>query len=168
MMGGYVRVPRIILLLMVAGLLVACGSDDSGGETSDNAVESEAPEETESEPEDEGGGGGPAQSVKVTAQDFSFEPTELSVDPGAEVTVSLTNDGNTTHTFTAEDVELDIQAPAGASTEGTFTAPDSGSVDYVCTFHPSMKGTITVGGGGAGSGGGGDKKEGSGSDSPDY
>lgn len=167
-MGGYVRVPRIILLLMVAGVLVACGSDDSGGESNDNAVESEAPEETDSEPEDEGAGG-PAQSVEVTAEDFSFEPTELSVDPGAEVTVSLTNDGNTTHTFTAEDVELDIQAPAGASTEGTFTAPDSGSIDYVCTFHPSMKGTITVGGGGgAGSGGGEGEKDDSGTDNPNY
>ena len=166
-MGGYVRVLRIILMLMVAGLLISCGSDDSGGESSDSAVESEAPEGTKSEPEDEGGGG-PTQSVEVTAQDFSFEPTELPVDPGAEVTVSLTNDGNTTHTFTAEDVELDIQAPAGASTEGTFTAPDSGSIDYVCTFHPSMKGTITVGGEGGGAGSGEGEKEDSGTDNPNY
>ena len=144
------KISKIVLLVLVAGVLTACGSDDSGGGSNNNdATESETPaaEETDS------GGGGAAQKVKVTATDFEFDPTELSVDPGAEVSVSFQNDGNTTHTFTIEDV-VDVSAPAGSSTDGSFTAPDSGSLEYICTIHPSMKGTLSIGGS-AGSGGGG-------------
>src|SRR5687768_10341545 len=143
---------------MVAVLVGACGSDDSGGSNND-AAEPSAPAE-ESAPE---GGGGPAETIEVTAKDFEFAPTELSVGAGAEVTVSVTNDGNTDHTFTIEEV-VDVTVPAGGSTEGTFTAPETGSLEYVCNFHPSMKGTITIGGSG-GAGAGGDTGE---MDNPNY
>jgi hypothetical protein len=46
-------------------------------------------------------------------------------------------------------VGIDIKADAGSEATGTFTAPDSGSVDFKCLIHPAMTGTITVGGGSA-------------------
>ena len=134
------QVFRVVGLLLVAFLLGACGSDDSGGGSESNGSSND-------------GGGGTAQTVEVTASDFEFQPTSLSVDPGAEVSVSLTNDGETAHTFTVSDVDFEVQAEAGASAEGTFTAPDSGTIDYVCAFHSNMTGTITVGDS-AGAGGG--------------
>lgn len=132
------RIIRIGVLVLLAMIFAACGSEDSGG--SSNSNDSDA------------GGGGPAQSVEVTAKDFEFVQGGLDVDPGAEVTVTLTNDGETAHTFTIDDLDFEIQAEAGQSTEGTFTVPDSGLLAYHCAFHSQMTGTISVGGSGAGGG----------------
>lgn len=132
---------RIGVLVLAAVVFAACGSEDSGGSsTSDGSND---------------GGGGTTQSVEVTATNFKFDPTSLDVEPGAEVAVTLTNDGEATHTFTVDDVDFEIQAEAGQSADGTFTAPDSGSLDYRCAFHSQMTGTISVGGSGAGTGEGG-------------
>lgn len=134
------KVVRIAGLLLVAVLLGACGSDDSGGGSESNGTTDD-------------NGGGAAQTIEVTASDFEFEPTTLSVDPGAEVSVSLTNEGETAHTFTVSDVDFEVEAEGGASAEGTFTAPDSGTLEYVCAFHSQMVGTLTIGDS-AGAGGG--------------
>ena len=134
------RASRILSLILLALLLGACGSDDSGGGSESNGSNNND-------------GGDAAQTLDVTASDFKFEPTSFSVDPGADVSVSLTNDGETAHTFTVSDPDFEVEAAAGASAEGTFTAPQSGTLEYVCAFHPDMKGTITVGDS-AGAGGG--------------
>jgi plastocyanin len=92
-----------------------------------------------------GGGGGETAEVELTTQDNVFEPKELSVPAGAEVTVTVTNDGESPHTFTSEDLGFDETVDPGASTDVTFTAPDADS-EFVCTFHESqgMTGTIVV------------------------
>ena len=131
---------RIAGVIAVAFLLGACGSDDSGGSDSSGT--------------NGDNGGGTTQTVEVTASDFKFDPTSLSVDPGAEVEVTLTNDGDTAHTFTVSDMDLEIKADPGASATGTFTAPDSGTLDWVCSFHSQMTGTITIGDSAGGGGGG--------------
>jgi cytochrome c oxidase subunit 2 len=128
-------------MALVAVLLAACGSEDSGGSSNTGGSGD--------------GGGGSAQSVEVTATDFKFDPTSLDVDPGAEVSVTLTNDGETAHTFTVDDVDFEIQAEPGKTAEGTFTAPDSGSLEFHCSFHSQMTGTISVGGSTGGGGGSG-------------
>jgi plastocyanin len=140
------------LLALLAALvlaLAACGGgDDEGG--------------------DEGDGGGDSTteptSVEVSAADFSFSPSTLEVEPGAEVEVSLVNTGEAPHTMTSEDLGLDIEAQPGATADGTFTAPESGSVEFQCNFHPQMKGTISVGGEGESSDAGGEPESGKGAD----
>ena len=106
---------------------------------------------------DAGGGG---ESIDITAQDFSFDTTDIKLDPGQEVTVTLTNEGEAEHTFTSEELGVEVEAAGGESAETTFTAPDEdGTFEFICEYHPDdMTGTITVGAGGGG-GGGGDKPE---------
>jgi plastocyanin len=115
---------------------VACGSEDEGGST-------------ESEGEDSSG----TETVEVSAADFSFTPEAVNVAAGAEVTVTFTNEGEAPHTMTSDDLELDIAADPGESADGTFTAPDSGTVEFHCEVHPDMTGQIVVEGSEAGSGG---------------
>lgn len=105
----------------------------------------------------EAGGDG----ITVTASDFSFDPTTVSADPGEEVQVTLENEGDAPHTFTAEGLGIDIQADGGDSASGTFTAPDEDATfEFVCTIHPGqMRGEIVVGAGGAGAGTGDDDDE---------
>ena len=134
-------------LVVAVVALTACGggSSDSSGDT--------------------GGGGGGGTPVTVTAKDFAFSPNEISVDPGETVDLTFVNSDDTTHTFTADDVGVDISVDGGKTGTATFTAPDSGTVEWHCKIHSSMTGTITVAGSDAGSSDSGDS--GSGPDDSD-
>jgi plastocyanin len=137
---------RWILALVAAVALVgaACGS-----------------EEPATDPGDDTGGGD--TSIDLTAVNFGFSPTSFEVEGGAEITVNFTNEDDTQHSFTAADVGADLTLEGGSSDTTTFTAPASGEIEFVCKFHNTMKGTITVAGTSAGGGG----SEDSGSDQSD-
>lgn len=126
---------RITAVALVAGLFVlgACGDDEGNSDDSS------------------GGGSSGAQTIEVTASDFAFDPDTFDVDAGSEVEVSLTNDGDAEHSFSIEDPEFEVEAEGGESATGTFTAPDDGSVEFFCKYHPDqMTGEITVGDSAAG------------------
>ena len=85
-------------------------------------------------------GGGAGDAVAITG--FAFDPPELQVAAGTEVT--WTNEDPAAHTVTADDGSFD----SGTLDQGqTFaaTVDQSGAVTYFCAIHPTMKGTITVG-----------------------
>lgn len=126
---------RIAAALAATVLLVsACGSDEDAGSNG-------------GAPEDSG------TTIEVTAVDFAFEPSSVSLDAGEEVTIRLENSGDAPHTLTAEDLEVDIQTQAGGDSEITITAPEDGTYPFVCSIHPDrMTGEIIVGTGGAGAG----------------
>ena len=117
-----------VLLFAVAGVLAfgACGDDngDGGGGS---------------------GNGGATQSVDLTAQDFAFDPSTIEVDSGAEVELSFNNEDDVEHSFTAEDLDAEVEAEGGESATTTFTAPESGTVEFICKYHPDqMTGEISV------------------------
>lgn len=76
---------------------------------------------------------------KFLGSDGSANPT-LLVTAGSEVTIDLIRNG-TLHAFT-----VNGEPVVGAGTDdvrATFTAPQSGSVEYDCPIHPqAMRGTI--------------------------
>ena len=98
-----------------------------------------------------------AQSSSVTITDFEFSPATITVNVGD--TVTWTNEGPTMHTATAEDGSFDTgNLEQGESGSATFN--DAGTIPYICTPHPFMKGRVVVraantGGGGTGGGTGG-------------
>jgi plastocyanin len=103
------------------------------------------------EASDGGGGGeqpeGGGTELAVTAQDFSFEVEGVTLpEAGGEVTVTLVNQGEAPHTFSSEEVGLDIAADPGGEGSGSFTVPDDGTADFQCDIHPDqMKLTLTAG-----------------------
>jgi plastocyanin len=126
---------KLLAPLVAALMLVACGGGDTttdatggGGDNGGN----------------EAGGGG--NEVTVTAANFAFSPDEISVEPGEEVSLTFVNDDTAPHTFTSEDLGVDLKTEPGETATGSFTAPESGSVEWQCNIHPAMTGTITVGG----------------------
>ena len=52
-------------------------------------------------------------SLEVEADDYYFSPTFVKVQPGEKVTITLKNEGNTTHTFTSTGLDVDKQVSAG-------------------------------------------------------
>jgi plastocyanin len=77
----------------------------------------------------------------INMQIVGFDPLELTVKPGDRVT--WVNKDLFPHTATADDKAFDSKsvAPSG---KWTFVAGKAGTHTYICTFHPTMKGTIKV------------------------
>ena len=92
------------------------------------------------------GGTSPVASAQtIVIKNFAFSPSNLTVAPGATVTVR--NEDSATHTVTAvapHDRIFDTgDLSDGATT--TFTAPSTaGTYSYICQIHQFMHGTLTV------------------------
>ena len=105
-----------------------------------------------------------AADAAVTISDFKFTPATVTVNEGD--TVTWTNDGPTVHTATAEDGSFDTGTlRKGESGSATFT--QAGTIDYICTPHPNMKGKVVVQASSAGSDDSSGSSGGSGSGSGD-
>jgi plastocyanin len=80
-------------------------------------------------------------SGEIDIVDFGYQPATYEVSVGT--TVTWTNTGNAPHTVTFDDGSVDSgQLASGETFEHTFD--DEGTFDYLCTVHPSMRGTVTV------------------------
>ena len=86
-----------------------------------------------------GGGQAPA-THKVSMEAVSFAPATLTVNRGDSIV--WINEDPFPHTATA-DGGFDSRALA-PDASWTFVASAPGEIRYVCTLHPTMKGTIVV------------------------
>ncbi|UXY32311.1 cupredoxin domain-containing protein [Streptomyces sp. HUAS TT20] len=114
--------------------LLALVSCSNGGNGKGPATTSTPPAATSAAP----------AAARIVIENFAFSPANLHVRPGTKVTV--VNRDSASHTVTATgDKAFDTGSIAGDVT-ATFTAPSApGSYSYICTIHPTMKGTLTVG-----------------------
>lgn len=79
--------------------------------------------------------------------DFFFAPTTIKAPGGADATLELRNEGEATHTFTVESLDVDEELEPGA--ERTITIEDLGTdtkVVYHCRFHVAsgMEGSFSL------------------------
>ncbi|AUY47652.1 cupredoxin domain-containing protein [Streptomyces sp. CB01881] len=142
--------------LLLAATVSACSSSGSGGggttspaATSPAATSPAATSPAAASPAATSPAGTASPSgansnaaVRVSIKNFLFEPADITVRPGATVTV--VNEDSTAHTLTASDKSFDTGtiAPGGTA---TFIAPaQAGSHPYICSIHPFMHGTLTV------------------------
>jgi plastocyanin len=126
-------------ILIVATLALLTAACSSGGSSSSTTGTSTGAATT---PAATGGSGGGASSATITAKDFAFSPDSVDVSAGT-VTLTVTNDDSTEHTFTLDDGSSDTKLAAG-STE-TITLDLTATVGWHCSIHPSMIGTLNVG-----------------------
>jgi plastocyanin len=77
----------------------------------------------------------------VAIAGFAFDPADLTVDRGTEIT--WTNEDQAPHTVSAEDGSFDSGTLEPGQTFST-TVDGAGRVTYMCQIHPEMRGTITV------------------------
>lgn len=79
------------------------------------------------------------KTVTITIQNFAFSPASLTINKGD--TVVWTNNDSAPHNVVGG-VLASPTLNNGGSYSYKFT--NSGTVNYKCTFHPSMTGVITV------------------------
>ena len=117
-----------IPLTLLALLAAACGGDDDDGGN--------------------GGGGGtsaaacPSGSVEIKMADIKFDPAEATAGVGQEI--CWINEDTIEHDAVAESGATFESELFGKGETFTTTVDAPGTVDYICTVHPGMTGTITV------------------------
>jgi plastocyanin len=119
---------KLLCALAVIALLgAACGGDDTNSDGADTG----------------GGAGGAAESSTLTAENFSFSPTSLSIASGGSV--DYTNKDDTEHNFSIDDADIDQDVEGGESATVDLSGLDAGSYDFYCKYHKdSMTGTLEV------------------------
>ena len=133
------RLFALLLACLAVGLVVAgCGGDDDDG--------GGGAAETAEQPADTAGGEDVAGMTEVGMKGIKFDPAEVTVKAGG--TVMWTNNESIPHDVTKEDGPgPDFSSGNGNLKQGdTYeqTFKEAGTVNYVCTVHPNMKGTVTV------------------------
>ena len=117
---------RALLPLTLAAVLslTACGDDSS---SSPDAGTADAPLT------------GP---VAVGMNRLKFEPEHVTVKAGARIV--WTNRENVPHNVVAEDGADFKSEVFGQDKTFEYRTEQAGTIEYVCTLHPGMDGTITV------------------------
>lgn len=80
---------------------------------------------------------------EVLVKDVAFNPRELRATVGKPVTWRF-DDGGLGHTVTADDESFDSGRMTAGTYQRTFSAP--GNVNYHCSVHARMRGTVLVSG----------------------
>jgi len=112
-------------LLLLALFAAACGGDDDGG--GEGGASSEAC---------------PSGAVVIKMVDIKFDPQDATAGVGQDV--CWINEDTIDHNAVAES-GADFKSELYGKGETFPAAIDSpGTVEYVCTVHPGMTGTLTV------------------------
>ena len=81
--------------------------------------------------------------IELVTRDIEFVDTSLEADSGS-VSVFVENEDATLHTFTIEELDVDLDIPASKSARITFDA-EPGTYEFFCAPHKEdMKGTIEI------------------------
>ena len=138
------RVVTFLLLVALAIVLVACGSDDnnnsgnSGTQSGDNAGAAPVDLGNVTNKGSKDLGSSMSATLELEADDNYFKPTFIKAAPGAKVTVEVKNEGSTTHTFTINGASIDKTLEADSTATAEVTVPASGALEFFCKIHGSL------------------------------
>jgi plastocyanin len=116
---------RLALPFVLALLLAACGGDDEGGGS--GAASSEAC---------------PDGAVVIKMVDIKFDPEDATARTGDQV--CWINEDDIQHNAVAEEGGEFKSDLFNKGQTFTTTVDEPATINYVCTVHPSMTGTLTV------------------------
>ncbi len=122
MPGSMKRLVALPLLLLALAAAACGGGDDGEGGASSEAC--------------------PSGSVEIKMIDVKFDPQEASADVGQAV--CWINEDTIDHNAVAESGADFKSELYGKGETFTTTIDTPGTVEYVCTVHPGMTGTLTV------------------------
>jgi uncharacterized cupredoxin-like copper-binding protein len=90
-----------------------------------------------------------APEVAVTATEYGFSPSELKVDFGEPVNLTLKNEGEIPHDLVIPELGVGIAVGPGQQATTGIVADQPGSYDFRCTYpghaEAGMTGLLVVG-----------------------
>jgi plastocyanin len=83
--------------------------------------------------------------TEIEAEDFYFDPANLTVPKGT-AQIEVTNTGKQKHTFTSDELKLDVEIkPEATLTVAVSTLSAGKTVAFHCRLHPEqMTGSIRI------------------------
>ena len=132
------------LLIISIVSLIGCSSSGTDQETKSSESASVTSSSTQKSPASSSG-----SVTKVVNRDpggsgkYEFYPSKFTFNVGQEVKFEISSESEF-HTFTIDDLDIDLGLEAEEVIEFTFTFNDAGTYDLVCLSHPEMTGKITV------------------------
>ena len=139
----------VILLLVVAGWYFM--RPKASNITNTYSTQTETPQATTSTTPSasEGAAMMEAKEVKVSATDYAFSPSTLSVKKGQKVKIILQNDGKFPHNLLIDELSVATKIiNAGQTDTVEFTASKTGSFSMYCSVdshrQKGMEGTVSV------------------------
>ncbi len=88
-----------------------------------------------------------AREIEMTGTSFAFDPEEITVAAGEDITIVLTAD-DILHDCTLEDAEGHVAADAGETASGGMRIDEPGTYTYYCSVEghreAGMEGTLVV------------------------
>jgi plastocyanin len=127
--SGSVRTTLLAGLAAAALAFAACGGG-GGGVTNP--------------PPPSGGGGAADVTISIVAENgnMSFSPNPATVNVGQRV--AWRNTAGAIHTATQNGGGFDTGSLDSGATSAAITMSAAGTLDYHCSLHPAMVGTLTV------------------------
>jgi plastocyanin len=144
------RRTRAVSAVLAAGLLLAaCGDDDIGTAMpmddmphADDMPHGADGHDDENSPVADG-----ARRIEVTADDFAFDPDEITAEAGEDLAIVLTSE-DILHDLTIDELDAHVVANRGEAAEGGVRAEEPGTYTFYCSVpghrNAGMEGTLTV------------------------
>jgi plastocyanin len=129
---------RVVAMLAVLALVLAgCGDDDSEGSGPPVSLVGQVNDHGTAKAEND---------LELEADDRYFGPTFIEAEAGQRFSVELHNEGSERHTFTSEDLGIDVELAQGGRRTISLTAPPTGVASFHCRFHEGqgMQGAVFV------------------------
>jgi plastocyanin len=135
----------MLMACLALGLVVAGCGDDDDDEGDGGAADTAEPAPKGDGKEDKGAPAG--KTVDVAMKNLAFDPTEVTIKKGT--TVKWTNEDSAGHDVTKTSgpgPDFSSGDPGGMQQGDTYeeTINTPGTIEYVCTVHQGMEGSIVV------------------------
>jgi uncharacterized cupredoxin-like copper-binding protein len=142
---------RFAALFVVAAAVAVPIAGCGGGDDNDDNTSADTSEATQASTNGGAAATGAGGAVKLSATDYRFNPSDPTVKSG-EVTFTLANDGQTSHSLEIEDVngeDQELEGEVSPGQDGTLTVNlPPGKYEFYCPVENhkelGMEGDITV------------------------
>jgi uncharacterized cupredoxin-like copper-binding protein len=136
---------HLVLIVLILGVLSACSSKSSN----DQPVSPITTASTASTASTAPTTSTVATTVNIDMNEYSFSQKEIKVKQGETIHIVLTNSGKLAHDINSQELNLDMDAEPGKTTEADWTASQkAGSYQIICDkpghADMGMKMTMTI------------------------
>jgi len=89
------------------------------------------------------------KTIEITAEEFEFSPTEIKMEPGQPLELTLNNKGAIAHNVTFTDSDIATETiQGGGKTTVTTTFDEPGRYEFICSVpghaNAGMRGVVIV------------------------